>query len=185
MAASATTELSEHAQELQQFREKMEEKSDQELYDLLRQGFKLLKRHLLSMAAALGVAESRGMQLEGDQTFFKLLRQINAGKVLVDVVIRFAGRPVTMASVMAKPVEKQEELLDMTDDEVEKLVKKPKAKPAQPANRNGSHASRLAALTAEAALKQCLEIIDACDEPAVCMEGLMHRLVGRLARKSA
>lgn len=191
MSATSAIELTEHLREMEECLEEMESKSDQELLDLLRDGFRLLRTHLVRLANTLAVAESRGLKVHLSKNHLKLLQQIHSGKLLAEVVGRLASRPVTMAHVSSLSPEKQAEMLELSDDEIDQKAREARhtrvseQEKLPSATRNGTHSTASARATAEEAVKRCLEIVLSCADPQEAAEGLIHRMAGVLAKRSA
>ena len=93
--------------------------STETLQQEFAEGLKVTRDRLLRLSAVLLELESRGVSVEGDKHLLKLLRQIGSGSVLVDVVVRFAGRPYNLASIKRLPVEEQREILSQSDADID------------------------------------------------------------------
>lgn len=87
----------------------------------LAEGFRLTRDRFLRLGAIIVELDSRGEKVEGDKYLCRLLRKIGQGELIVDVVIKFAGRPYTLASIVAAKLSnaEQKELLHKSDNEVE------------------------------------------------------------------
>ncbi len=109
--------------ELEKFQQKAHKLTTEKLQEEYSLGLRIVRDKLLWTACVLGELDKRGLTVEGDRFFMKLLRSIATGKLLVDVVVRFAGRPVTMAAVAGMEPEQQQEIMEMTDEQVEERVR--------------------------------------------------------------
>ncbi len=114
--------------ELRGIVDRMELLSTESLKQQFAEGIRLTRTQLLTLAATLFVLESRGEEVGGDRNLLNMLRKIGSGELLVDVVVRFAGRPYTMASVGRLPIERQVELLNKDDREVDATFERPRVR---------------------------------------------------------
>lgn len=93
--------------------------TSEQLKDILARALRLFKESLLEAAVALMELRARGEKPELDPYLMRLLERIGSGKLLVDCVVRFAGRPHVLSAIQGKSVEEQEELLGKEDREVD------------------------------------------------------------------
>jgi hypothetical protein len=129
---------------------------------LLTEGIRVVRENLLLAACALAELESRGEKVEGDRYLFRMLRKIASGGLLVDAVVKFAGRPYTLASVERMPPARQAELLAKDDREVERIVAGVPRLRARP--------------TPAETVERCLRIIRECSDPVAARDLLYARL---------
>lgn len=104
--------------ELDTIRENVAKMTTEQLKAEFAEGLRLARERILRLAAILAELDARNQDVSGDKSLLKILRNIAAGKLLVDVVVRFAGRPYTLASIARLPVAKQQESLEEPDDRV-------------------------------------------------------------------
>jgi len=100
-----------HREELDDVAARLNVLPTDELKKILARGIQIIRAELLRGAAVLCILESRGEKVEMDGTLARMLRSIARGKLLVDVVIKFGGRPYTMAILAGRPVAEQEQAL--------------------------------------------------------------------------
>src|SRR3954467_2890779 len=80
---------------LEQERARAQHMTNDELKQCITGGVRLVRDTLLRMAAAIGELDARGVRVRGDRYLFTWLRKVAAGRLLIDVVVRFASsRPV-------------------------------------------------------------------------------------------
>jgi len=149
------------------------------LKECLARGFLVIRSRMLEMAACLQELESRGEKVDGDKFMIRLLRKMAQGELLVDVVVRFAGRPYTMASVARLPVDEQQQLLGKTDAEVEKQFHRPKGH-KHPPEKCQSTAPNLFGIAANASpgdvAEMIMKIIEKSRDPKAVAEKLIPQL---------
>lgn len=169
--------------DLNSVRDEVSKLSTEELRKQFADGMRLSKVYLLRTSAILVELESRGERLEGDQRFFNMLRKIGSGETLVDVVVKFSARPVTMTMIANMPVDEQRKFLSMGVGEAdEKLRKRKKARASFSGGRAmvGGNLPALANLTksatAQDAAEMCMEIVKANENPLDCATRLQKLL---------
>lgn len=147
--------------------------STEELRRDFAQGLRIVRDRLVRMAAILFELERRGELVEGDKFLLRMLRKIAKGDLLVDVVVRFAGKPYTLASIGAMPPDRQAELLDKSDTEVDKICRR-RSRAGSDKNLPGL---RLADMAAGASVgdvaDMCLTLINGCQQPHAVAEKLL------------
>lgn len=149
-------------------------------------GLKITRDHLLRLACILAELESRGEQVDGDKDMLSLIRRIGNGTLLVDAVVRFAGRPQTLATVGKMPPERQAEILGYGDEEVEQAVKKqrhrrpaPKRLPADNEDeevRMPTFFGAAAQGTPKDVAAMCLKLIRESEDPAAVAAEMLPEL---------
>jgi hypothetical protein len=172
------------AGELDRVRAQVHAWDTERLKQELAQGLRVVRERLLTLAAVLAELDARGEEVTGDRHLLNLLRKIGSGELLVDAVVRFAGRPSVLASVAAMPVTEQGRVVGETDEEVEERfrTRKRAARPAPAArpHRGTAHLPTMADMgksgTAKDVAQLCLDIIGASADPPVVAELLLPRL---------
>src|SRR5258708_38033991 len=153
-------------------------------------GLHVTREHLLRMAAILTELDNRGAQVDGDKHLLKMLRRIGKGELLVDVVVRFAGRPYILSRVGVLPADKQEEVLAKDNKEVDEMYTTRPHKNSDPAkgysnpNGHGDDGRPVVASLKEMALagtpadvaEMCLELIENSEDPVAVVERLKPEL---------
>lgn len=155
------------------------------------EGLRVTRERFLRLGAVLVELESRGETVEGDKYLIRLLRKIGLGELSVDVVVRFAGRPYTLASIITKSKpEEQDSIMAMTDNEVEEKYVGPRSERGGGKRRHRQHERQgdygqvappsPEEMAANASVgdvaEMCLRIVNAAADPVAVAERLLPRL---------
>jgi len=124
------------AADLEQARSVAKVLTNEQLKERFASGLRIVRDRLLELAACLEEMDARKIDVAGDKHLLTMLRKIYKGELLVDVVVRFAGRPYTFASLKGKPVEEQARIIELDDDEVEEEIRST-ARPKPRIHRSG------------------------------------------------
>ncbi len=149
------------------------------------EGLRIVRERLLRLSAIMQELDSRGVKVEADKNVQNLLRKIAAKRVDVDVVVRFAGRPYTLASVMALSVAEQRRLLAEDDESVDREVGRPKTgpRPSQP-----SLAKIAATLSPSDLADAILDMIRSSSDPktvCLCLLDEAKKIAGQSKKRAS
>ena len=97
--------------------------SDTDLQKTIKELIVDLKSTFGRVAEAVKEADRRGMKLAIAPDIIATARKVNSGRLSINAVFRFGGRPQLLERIAVMPAEEQEELLKKTDDEVRDTIR--------------------------------------------------------------